>query len=243
MKCVIIDDEPLAREGLAHYVREISFLELVGTGISTADLIALLEMHSVDLIFLDVQLPTVSGIDFLRITPSLPQVILTTAYSNFALESFYLRVTDYLLKPITFTRFYQGAARAREQFLLKRDGKAERHADPPIAAPVESNYFFVKAEGRYEKILTDDIYYVEAMQNYVNIYLSDRRVTTLLNLKAIGQFLDGPQFLRVHKSFIVALPKITAFESHEISLGTYSVPVSRTYRREALQRIVGERLL
>src|ERR1700759_4312265 len=160
INCVIIDDEPLAREGLANYVREVDFLNLGGSGENPLELLHLIDQQKVDLIFLDIQMPKMNGIEFLKIMQKPPMVVITTAYPSYALEGFQLNVLDYLLKPIIFERFFKAAAKAKDYYKLLTGDPAKKAED----------YFFIKCGSKYEKIFFDDILYVEGMQNYVTIF-------------------------------------------------------------------------
>lgn len=232
---VIIDDEPLAREGLANYVKEVDYLTLVDTCENPVELINILDKQVVDLIFLDIQMPKMNGIDFLKITPKTPLVIITTAYPSYALEGFRLNVLDYLLKPITFDRFLQATHKAREyQQLLNRQASTQVDAS--------DDYFFVKCDNKYEKIYFDDILYIQGLQNYVSIYTYKAKYITLLNLKNIEANLNKGLFMRVHKSYIIAISKIDSVESHEVRIQNTSIPVSRNYREEVIQRVVQGKL-
>lgn len=234
IRAVIIDDEPLAREGLANYVREVDFLDLVGVCEHPLELMELMDRETVDLIFLDIQMPKMSGIDFLKISKDPPMVILTTAYPSYALEGFRLNVLDYLLKPITFDRFLQAATKAKAQFKLLQQESADRK--------VEDDHFFVKCNQKYEKIFFDDILYIQGMQNYVSIHTSKGKYMALLTLKDILNKLDGKAFMRVHKSYIIATSKIESVESHELIINSIPIPVSRNYRDELLERVVEKKL-
>jgi two-component system, LytTR family, response regulator len=234
MNCVIIDDEPLAREGLSTYVREINFLKLVGSCENSISLTKVMDETKVDLIFLDIQMPKMNGMEFLKITKDPPIVIITSAYPSYALESFQLNVLDYLLKPITFERFFQAVKKAKEYFQL-----ISGHAATSAEA---KSYFFIKCESKYEKIFFDDILYIEGMQNYVRIYTTKGKYMTLLNLKDIEQNLQNGSFIRVHKSFIVNITKIDCIEKHEISIQSTRIPISRNFREHVIDKIVNDKL-
>lgn len=238
INCVIIDDEPLAREGIASYVQEVDFLNLIETCENPMALIQLLDEHPIDLIFLDIQMPKMNGIDFLKIVQKPPMVIITTAFPTYALESFQLNVMDYLLKPITFERFVKAASKARDyhQLLLK----SASQDSPKIEK--ETDYFFIKCGNKYEKIYFNDILYIQGMQNYVVIYTSKGKYMTLLYLKNLEQNLDSRSFIRVHKSYIVAIDKIDAIEGNEISLQSHRIPISRIYREQVLKQVVQNKL-
>ncbi|MGA0558506.1 LytR/AlgR family response regulator transcription factor [Larkinella sp. VNQ87] len=238
MNCVIIDDEPLAREGLANYVREVDFLDLVGTCENPLELITLLDRQAVDVIFLDIQMPKMNGIDFLKIVPKPPLVVITTAYPSYALEGFQLNVLDYLLKPITFDRFFKAANKAREYHRLLTQSNPENAAK----AAGKADYFFIKCGNKYEKLYFDDILFVEGLQNYVTIFTSKGKYITLLNLKSLEQNLTSPAFIRVHKSYVVATDKIDGLEGNEIFIGPHRIPISRNYRDQVLNDILTDKL-
>lgn len=238
LKCVAIDDEPLARECIANYVREIDFLQLTGTGNNPVDLTRLLDEQKVDLIFLDIQMPVINGIEFLKMTPNPPMVIITTAYPNYALEGFQLDVLDYLVKPITFNRFFKAVSKAKDYHHLLAKSANNHLAKSDSTA----DYFFIKCDYKYERIYFNDILYVEAMQNYVTIYTRKGKYMTLLYLKNVEQNLDKHSFIRVHKSYIVSIPKIESIENNEIIIGSFRIPISRNYRDEVIERVVNNRL-
>jgi two-component system, LytTR family, response regulator len=232
LNCIIVDDEPLAREGLANYVREVDFLQLAGSCEHPLELAALLDQNPVDLIFLDIQMPKMSGIDFLRQLQNPPMVIITTAYPSYALEGFQLNVMDYLLKPITFERFFKAASKARDyQKLLQK---------PPVAGV--QDYFFIKCGNKYEKIFFDDILYVEGMQNYVSIYTDKGKYVTMLSLGSLADKLNDHAFIRVHKSFIAAIAKISGIEGNELFIGSNRIPISRNYRQEVMEKVLNKKL-
>jgi len=177
MRCIVVDDEQLAREGIADYITQLDFLKLSGLCKDAIEAENLLSKTQVDLMFLDVQMPKMSGLDFLRTTTHPPLVVITTAYPNYALEGFELNVLDYLVKPITFKRFLQSAHKAKNQFqLLQTNASAKSDQD---------DFFFVKCEQKFEKILIDDILFVEAMQNYVRIKCKKRSYVSLISLKVV----------------------------------------------------------
>lgn len=233
INCVIVDDEPLALDGLAGYVKEVEFLHLAGTAEDPVKLAGLMSRSSVDLIFLDIQMPRMSGIDFLRNTRTVPMVILTTAYPNYAIEGYQLSVLDYLLKPITFERFFQSAQKAKDYFrLLNR-----QVLEPGVAVP-EPAYFFVKCGNQYEKIILSEILFIEGLQNYVTIYTVRGKYISLQVLKNLQEKLGDQLFIRVHKSYIVSIDKIHTLNSNEILIGEFSIPISRNYREEVIRQVV-----
>lgn len=241
LRSLIIDDEPLARECLANYSREIDFLDVVGSGTNPVELTRLLDEHEADLIFLDIQMPIMNGMEFLRLAKAPPLVIITTAFPSYALESFQLDVLDYLLKPITFNRFYQAVNKAKEVHQLRSSNPA---VAPAAAPPDETalDHFFVKCEHKYEKIYFDDILFIQALQNYVTIHTTGGKYVTLLYLKNVADYLKGQPFLRVHKSFIVAIQKIDTVDHCELLVGEHRIPVSRNFREGVMQRVVAGKL-
>lgn len=235
LKCLVVDDEPLARECITNYIKEVDFLELAGTCNNPVELTATMGKQEVELIFLDIQMPIINGIDFLRMTSKLPIVIITTAYPSYALEGFQLDVLDYLVKPITFNRFLKAVTKARDyQQLL---GKPDTTGLQP-----EADFFFIKCDYMYEKIYFSDILYIEAMQNYVTIHTQKGKHMTLLYLKNIEDKLDKQSFVRVHKSYLVSISKIDSIQNNEIVVGPFRVPISRNYRDEVIERVVNKRL-
>ena len=238
LRCVAIDDEPLARECIANYVREIDFLQLTGAGNNPIELTRLLNEQKVDLIFLDIQMPVINGIEFLKMAQNPPMVIITSAYPNYALEGFQLDVLDYLVKPITFNRFFKAVSKARDYHNLL----ARQTNNDLIEENTQADYFFIKCDYKYERIYVNDILFIEAMQNYVTIYTSKGKYITLLYLKNVEQNLDKHSFIRVHKSFIVSIPKIESIENNEILIQSFRIPISRNYRDEVIEKVVNTRL-
>lgn len=239
INCVIVDDEPLAREGLSDFVADVDFLNLTGSCENPIQLIKLLETTPVDLIFLDIQMPKMSGLDFLRITKNPPMVILTTAFPTFALEGFELNVLDYLLKPITFDRFYKAVDKARDyQHFLNFSSGGKNTTLTPM-----HDYFFIRCGNKYEKICFDDVLYLESMQNYVNIITVRGKYTTLINLKSLEQQFDNTLFLRVHKSYMVSIRKIDVIEGNEIYIQSFRIPISRSYREHVLAVAINTKLI
>ena len=238
LQCVAIDDEPLARECIANYVREIDFLQLTGTGNNPVELTRLLGEQKVDLVFLDIQMPVMNGIEFLKMTQNPPMVIITTAYPSYALEGFQLDVIDYLVKPITFNRFFKAVNKAKDyRQLLERSAQGNVPANN-----ISEDYFFIKCDYKYERIYFDDILFVEAMQNYVTIYTTKGKYITLLYMKNVEQNLDKNLFIRVHKSYIVSIAKIESIENNEMIIQSHRIPISRNYREQVIEKVVNNRL-
>lgn len=236
LRCIIVDDEPLAGEGLARHVGVVDYLELIGIVQNPVELDQRMETEKPDLIFLDIEMPFMTGIDFLTLKPSLPLVILTTAYPNYALEAFQFDVVDYLLKPVTFNRFFKAVKKARELYLLKNQEKISGSGQS------ESNYFFIKCEGKYEKIRTDEILFIQSLQNYVIIHTEGGKYMTLMPLKTLVENLDPCQFIRVHKSYIVSVSKINSFENTVIKIASELIPISRSNKDWVHEKLLSNKL-
>jgi DNA-binding LytR/AlgR family response regulator len=236
INCIIIDDEPLARKGLKEYVADVEFLNLVGDFENPVKATALLNKENVQLLFLDIQMPKITGIDFFRSLQHAPPVIFTTAYPQYALEGFDLNALDYLVKPISFDRFFKAALKAKEYYELRSQNA--------IAAKDEKeSYFFIKADNKLVKIFFDEILFVEALQNYVTIYTTDKKYVTYLTFKSVEEYLPADRFLKTHKSYIVSASKIESIEGNDIRLGNHHVPISRNEKDEVMEKLLKGKFL
>lgn len=232
LKCLIVDDEPIARRGLEEYVSEISFLELAHSCESAQKAADFLKTETIDLILLDIQMPKVSGIEFLRALEKPPLVVFTTAYSEYALEGYLLDVIDYLLKPISFDRFLKAVQKAHDYYLLKEQAKENSPSD----------YFFIKVNHLFEKVNYHEVLYLEAMQNYCIVHTATRKLIIYHTLSGLEKQLPATQFLKVHKSFIVAIEKISALDGNELKIGPTTIPISRSLKDEVLKKVMGNKL-
>lgn len=233
IKTLIVEDEPLARIGLEAYVRDVDFLTMVDTCENAIEANSAVHKYQPDLIFLDIEMPRLTGIDFLKSLQNPPMVIFTTAYPNYAIQGFELNVLDYLVKPYPFARFLKAVNKARDHFLLSQSAE--------IASPSLEGYFFIRADNKMERINFKDINYVEAMENYVIIYTHESRFITMMTMKSIEDSLPATHFLRIHKSFIVNHSKITTVDGNEVIIGKSKLPVSRQKKQEVMRRIMGEK--
>lgn len=224
MRCMVIDDEQLVRELLEDNIRQIPFLQWVKSCRNALEASEALQMTPADLLFLDIQMPRVNGLQFLASLPDPPLVILVTAYEQYALEGFDLRAVDYLLKPFSFERFLKACNRAQELFRLRQNDKT------PAAMVMED--FFVNVEYAQVKIVVADILYIEGVKDYVKIYLSSaaRPVLTRMTIKALEEKLLPPAFIRTHKSFLVSVKKITTVKRDLVCIGEKEIPVSVSYK-------------
>ena len=230
IKCIITDDEPLARKGLQGYIEKIDFLELAGVCEDAIQLNSLLKQQQADLLFLDIEMPYVTGIDFLRNTPNAPKVIFTTAYEQYAIKGYELDVLDYLLKPISFERFLKAANKAYDYF----------SSSPNNAG----NYLFIKTDNKLEKVNLQELLFVEAMENYVALYTADKKLVTHSTLKALQEKLPAGQFIQPHKSYLVNTQCIQSIEGNILHVGgKYQIPISKYQKEEIMERIVNDKLL
>jgi DNA-binding LytR/AlgR family response regulator len=241
INCIIIDDEPLARKGIREYICDIDFLNLLGEFDNPLKVMDLVDLADVQLIFLDIQMPRLTGLDFLKNLRNPPPVILTTAYPQYALDGFELDVLDYLLKPISFQRFLKAVEKARNYYVTHQPPAAT--ATRAAVATEEKDHIFVKTGTMLKKIFYDDILFAEALQNYVAIHTADNKYITWLTFKSIGDNLPATRFLKVHKSYIIQLSKVDAIEGNAIIIGPFSIPVSRANREEIINKILNGRFL
>ncbi|MCB9082363.1 MAG: response regulator transcription factor [Lewinellaceae bacterium] len=242
MHCLIVDDEELARTLLENYVTKLPQLQLVGKCKHPLEAMQYLQTQKVDLLLLDIQMPELSGLDFLKILPQKPLVILTTAYPEYALDGYALDVIDYLLKPIRFERFAQAVNKAAELFRLRslevELGEA-RESSATIPSVLDSatdpEYLLVKADHKIHRLRLDDIRYIQSMREYVAYVTHSGRILALNSLKNLETELPASRFLRVHKSFMVSLDKIDALEGNMLRIGSDTIPIGANYRDELLR--------
>ncbi len=246
LKCIAVDDEPLALDIIEDYVSKVPFLELVKRTENAIEALQIVQAGGIDLVFLDVQMPELTGIQFMKITSGKTNFILTTAYSQYALESYDLNVSDYLLKPIAFDRFYKAVDKVHN--LLKKTEPAVTTPVEPVAAPVPmpaaavQDFMFVKTEHKIQKIALDDVLYIEGLKDYISIFTKTERVITLQNMKKMDETLPSQQFVRVHKSYIIAIDKIESIERSRITICKKIIPIGDTYREEFFKRIENNNL-
>lgn len=224
ISCIIIEDEPLAQERTKQYIRRIPFLELIATFDNGMDAMIFLKANKVDLIFLDINMGEFSGIQLLESIHISGQVIITTAYHEYALKGFELRVTDYLMKPYTFERFLQAVDRAQDNL------------SKTTAVP-DKKFIFVKTEYRLEKLMLDELLYIEGMRDYRRIHTTTKRIMTLQTFRDFELEIPSNIAIRVHKSYMVALDKIDSVERDRIKIKEVLIPVSETYRKAFFERI------
>ncbi len=230
INCIAIDDEPLALDIIHDYCAKVPFLNLIRKFDNAMESVEYIRNNKIDLMFLDIQMEELTGIQLLNALKYRPYVIFTTAYESYAIQGFELDVMDYMLKPISFERFVKGVDKVYEKMQL--DQKLRSPGDNNDNTGNQGNpYFFVKTETRIEKVLYADVLYVEGMGDYWRIITTTKKIMSLLNYKKLEEILPPTQFVRVHKSFIVALDKIDSVERNRIKIADRLIPISETFRK------------
>lgn len=234
LNCIIVDDEPGARKLLEEYVADIEFLRLAGKAENPLKANSLLKEAEIHLLFLDINMPKISGMEFLRSLPSPPPTILTTAYTEYAIEGFELDVLDYLVKPFSFDRFLKACNKAMDYWAVRAKGGESRSP---------ADHFFVKCDGRIEKVLFDELVYVEARLNYVILHTETRNLMVYLTIKGMAEQLPADRFLRIHKSTLVNTGKITSIEGNTLHAGGSVLLISQGLQEDVLKQIVKDRMI
>ncbi|MVN20319.1 LytR/AlgR family response regulator transcription factor [Mucilaginibacter arboris] len=235
IRCLLIDDEKFALELMEDNIQKVPFIQLMGKCKNAMEAMDFLQREQVDLIFLDVQMPGISGIQFLNSLTNPPLVILVTAYNHYAIDGFNLDVLDYLLKPVAFERFLKAVNKAHELMSLRQQQKGF----PPVKTPAEPDYLFVNADYSVVRINIPEILYVEGLKDYIKIYLenSPKPIITRLSMRFMEEKLPVERFARVHKSFIISLDKVSAFKKNRIMIKEIEIPVSDNYKDKILAYI------
>lgn len=234
MKCLIIDDEPLARFHLKELAGQIDFLSVEGTYATALEADAKVKESETDLLFLDINMPYLNGIDFLEQLENPPLCIFTTAYSEYAL-GFRLQVVDYLLKPIAFNRFYQAVNKAQQQFIINEKLKKNTPLDDP--------FLYVRQSDTFIKVSWVDILYIESMQNYTKLHFKDKSLVIHQTMKAIEESLPSEHFFRIHKSFLINIIHIDMISGGRLFINKTELPISRTRKEELLNQVVYKKLI
>jgi DNA-binding LytR/AlgR family response regulator len=234
LKCIIIDDEPVARKVLQEFIEEIDYLDLIGQAENPLKAMSLINDNDIDIIFLDINMPKINGIEFLKTSKLNASIIMTTAYADYAVEAFGLEVLDYLIKPIAFDRFLKACNRAKET------GKLIEFA--PIMQN-KADYFFIKCNNQIEKIFYDDLVYAEAMLNYVMLYTNTKKMMVYVTIKSLEEQLPSDIFIKVHKSFIVNINKIKSIEGNILDIGNQKITISQNLREKVINEIVKDKMI
>ena len=233
--CIIIDDEPIARKVLQEFIEDIEFLELIGQAENPLRAMSLLRENDVDIIFLDVNMPKINGIDFLKNSKINAHIIMTTAYADYAVEAYGLNVLDYLLKPIAFERFLKACNRAKEIL----ESKTQLFPNPLN----QNGHFFIKCENQIEKVFYHDLLYAEAMMNYVMLYTVTKKMMVYITIKSLEVQLPADIFIKVHKSFIVNSSKIKSIEGSIINIGNAKITISQNLKESVLNSILKDKMI
>ncbi|WP_080777429.1 LytR/AlgR family response regulator transcription factor [Chryseobacterium phocaeense] len=235
IKCLIIDDEPLARFHLKELADQIEFLSVEDTCATALEADTIVKEKEIDLLFLDINMPYLSGLEFLEQLENPPLSILTTAYSEHALEGYRLQVVDYLLKPIAFNRFYQAVNKAQQQFIVSEKMKKNSPFDDP--------FLYVRQSDTFVKVSWVDILYVESMQNYTKLHFKDKSLVIHQTMKAIEELLPSEHFFRIHKSFLINITHIDMISGGRLFINKTELPISRTRKEELLNQVVYKKLI
>jgi two-component system, LytTR family, response regulator len=240
INCIIVDDEPLAHEVLTDYVNKIPFLNLLACFDEAFEALHFVQQQKVDLVFLDIQMPGLSGIQWLKSLVKRPEVIFTTAYDAYALQGYELNALDYLMKPIPFERFMQAIHKVEEKLLAK---KVEEKPSSTAVLSASPDFIFVKTEYRIERVNLSEILYVEGMKDYLSFQLTKGRLLSLMNFRQAEELLPAENFIRVHKSYLVALDKIESIERLRIRIGEQLIPIGETYKDKFYDRLKAGKLI
>ena len=230
VRCIITDDEPIARKGLRSYIDKLPFLKLIGECEDAIQLNTMLKTTPADLIFLDIEMPNMTGVELLSSLKNPPKVIIVSAYEQYAIKGYELDVVDYLLKPVTFERFVKAVNKTHE--LLDLKSTVEPH-----------KYIFVKSDKQLKKILLIDILFIESMENYVTIYTTTSREVVYSTLKQIQESLSSENFIQIHRSYIVNIENVQAIDGNLLKIGTHKIPVARNFRDKVLNVILNNKLI
>ena len=235
IKCIIIEDEPVARKILLEFVEEIEYLELKGVAENPLKAMPLLNDNDVDLLFLDINMPKINGIDFLKSSKTTASIIMTTAYAQYAAEAYGLDVLDYLVKPIAFDRFLRACNKAKEIRELKKIKQVK---------PNKTNdHFFIKCNSQIEKVFYEELIYAEAMLNYVMLFTNSKKMIVYVTIKSLEEQLPADMFMKVHKSFIVNLSKVRSIEGNILDIGNEKITISQNLKDKVINEVVKDKMI
>lgn len=225
MKCIAIDDEPLALQLIQNYAKQIDWLEIAATFTNALDAKKYLENNAIDLLFLDIQMPDVDGLHFFNSLEEKPPLIFTTAYSQYAVEGFNLDAVDYLLKPFDFDRFFKAVTKAKEWVEYKQNKTAD------------TGYLFIKYNYQWNKVFFKDIDLIEALDDYIKIYIDPKPLLVHMSMKTAAEKLPQDKFLRVHRSYIVAIEKVQSWNKNSLRILDKTIPISYTYQKQVIEEL------
>lgn len=240
INCIAIDDEPLALDKIKEYIKRIGYLNLLSVFDNAIDAMDFIKDNNVDLIFLDIQMEELTGIQMLETMHQKPKIILTTAYDEYALKGYELDVCDYLLKPISFKRFLQACEKVYD--IIHPDNRTDKVKTEPVEKQISTGYFFVKNGNITQKINFEEILFVEGMKDYLRIWTKEEKVMTLLSFKKLEGSLPSENFIRIHKSYLIAIDKIDCIERNHVKIAGENLPIGDSYRREFFERIENKKI-
>jgi len=235
LKCIIIEDEPVARKVLQEFIEEIDFLELRGYAENPLKAMPLLDGHDIDIVFLDINMPKINGIDFLKSYKTNARIIITTAYPVYAVEAYGLDVLDYLVKPVSFDRFLKACNKVKDLSAVKNT--------TPVNNNKSTDHFFIKCENQIEKVFYNDLLYAEAMMNYVMLYTTAKKMMVYITMKGLEEQLPLETFIKVHKSFIVNIGKIKSIEGNILHVGNEKIAISQNLREKVINQIIQDKMI
>lgn len=238
MTCIVVDDEPLARQGMEMNIAHVSSLQLLGSFSNALAASDFLRKENIDLMFLDINMPELNGLDFLKSLRDAPLVIFTTAYPQYALDSYELEAIDYLVKPIRIERFLKAVNKAENHLRLLR-----QDANTHLVEKIEDDFVFIKADRKFFKIYFKDIYYIEGLKDYVVIYTRDNKVITSMNVKTIAAQLPASIFARVSKSYIVNVRHITSFDNELVYIQTIEIPLGQSFKDDFIKQYIDGKIV
>lgn len=237
--CLVVDDEPPAREVLKRYIEKLPMIHLAGECSNALEVISFLRSNEVDMIFLDIRMPQLSGLELVNTLSHPPKIIFTTAFGEYALQSYELDAVDYLLKPIKFERFVKAVNKALPLTLLP--SAVDETGHPKIVVPQSDNFLYFRSDRKMVKVILKDILYIESLKDYVKIVTENGPVVTKYSMAALEAMLPAPDFLRIHRSFIIACKHIRAYTSSHLQLGIQELPVGKLYQREVFRILEAKR--
>ena len=230
IRCLIVDDEPPAREVIRRYIEQLPMLELAGECANAIDAIRMLQRNHIDLIFLDIRMPQLNGNELLKVVKNPPPVIFTTAHAEYAVEGYELDVVDYLLKPIRFDRFIKAVNK-----IIQVNGHRSIEADPPTEEEKRDSFVYFRCDRKMVKVMLNDIMYIESMKDYVKIYTSSGMLMTKQSITSVEAMLPEREFIRAHRSYIVSLGKIKTFTNELIGVGKTEIPIGKLFRNNVIK--------
>ena len=235
LKTIAIDDEPIALSVIEEYIGKVPFLDLKGLFYDSIEALTFTQENPVDLVFLDINMPDLTGIQFLKALENKPLIIFSTAYSEYAVESYEYKAVDYLLKPIEFERFLKATMRAKQQFVLEQKSRNVLDLTEKIINSHDS--IFVKSGTELHKIFVNNIQYIEGAGNYITIICNDKKIMTLITMSEILKMLPEKQFHRVHKSYIISMNYVEKIERHQLTVNKKNIPIGITYRKDFFENL------